>query len=237
MPIESDVQRPDPGDRIELFDLDCRSLGGDVYRFTKSIFASQPVVWRGYTYTPMNVEITGFEINGKGTLPRPLMRISNTTMALSAAVLEWNELLGAVITRWRTFKKYLDQGTNPDPDACFPPDIYIVRRRTKQNRKLIEWELGAFMDFEGKKLPRRQILRDTCTLTYRVYKSDTDSFDYTDVDCPYVAATYYDDLGQATTKNADKCGRGLNDCKIRFPGKQPLPAFLFPGVARVRVNQ
>ena len=237
MTIAADVQRPDPGDRIELFDLDCTSLGGGVYRFTKNIFVDQPVLWRGQTYTPMAIEVTGYKLTGKGALPRPVMKISNTTMALSAAVVQWNELLGAVLTRWRTFKKYLDQGTNPDPDACFPPDIYIVKRRTKQNRKLIEWELGAFMDFEGQKLPRRQILRDTCTLSYRAYRPATDDFDYTHVDCPYTDTRYYDELGQAATKDKDKCGRSLNDCKIRFPGKQPLPAFFFPGVARLRVNQ
>jgi lambda family phage minor tail protein L len=236
MTIAADVQKPDPGDRIELFELDCTSLGGGVYRFTKNIFVDRPVLWRGQTYTPMPIEVTGYEVSGKGALPRPIFKVSNTTMALAAAVTEWNELLGAILTRWRTFKRYLDEGTNPDPDACFPPDIYILKRRTKQNRRVIEWELGAFMDFEGKKLPRRQVLRDTCTLTYRFYQSATNNFDYADVDCPYVAVRYYDELGQETTKDKDKCGRNLGDCKLRFPGKQPLPAFLFPGVARTRVN-
>jgi lambda family phage minor tail protein L len=236
MTIAADVQKPDPGDRIELFELNCTSLGGGVYRFTRNIFVDRPVLWRGQTYTPMPIEVTGYEATGKGALPRPLFKVSNTTMALAAAVSEWNELLGAVLTRWRTFKKYLDEGTNPDPDACFPPDIYILKRRTKQNRKVIEWELGAFLDFEGRKLPRRQVLRDACTLTYRFFNPDTNSFDYTDVDCPYVAARYYDELGAETTKATDKCGRNLRDCKVRFPGKQPLPAFLFPGVARTRVN-
>ena len=231
--IESDVQKPDPGELVTLFELDARPLGGEVYYFTQAQFESQAVTWRGNEYTPVSVVADGFEISGQGTLPRPKLSVSNVTYALSSAVRSWGDIIGAVVTRWRTFRKYLDGQPNANPDSHLPPDVFIVERKSEQTKTHITWELSAMMDQEGRKLPRRQVLRDTCTAIYRRWTGA--AFNYVMATCPYTGTSCFDRDGNATTEAADICGKKTDDCKLRFPAG-PLPTHAFPAVSRTRVR-
>ena len=77
------------------------------------------------TYSAVPIEVDGFEVTTKGTLPRPTMKIANADGAISALLLSYNPLQ-AEVRRIRTCKKFLDavnfeSGTNPtaDPTAVF----------------------------------------------------------------------------------------------------------------------
>lgn len=234
--LNQTIQQPDVGAYVVLYKLDLTPIdqsAGKLY-FTQSCYESSSVRFDGHTYTPIDIVAEGFEVNGRGTLPRPKMRIANVALAMSSAVIAWNDILGAIVTRIRTLRKYLDGESDADPNAFFPPDIYVVERKTAHTKVAIEWELSAILDYEGVKLPRRQILRDYCCWIYRRYIDD--AFDYTYADCPYTGTSYYDALGQITTIDKDVCGKRISDCQLRFPGKQILPTASFPGVARARVR-
>ena len=243
--IAEHVQGFSLGELIELFVLDATPIGGSIYRFTNSANASTAIVFDGNTYTPLDFEADGFEWNGQGSLPTPKIRIANTTLVLSSAVIEFQDLLGAKLIRIRTFSKFLDGEPDADPTAIFPLDIYTVERKTSHNKVFIEWELSAAMDQFGKKLPGRQILRDACTHRYRVYSlsgpidnpdltGEAGPFDYSKATCPYVGATYYDEAGRLVLNPAsDKCGKRLTDCQLRFGENNPLPTRAFPGVGRL----
>jgi len=230
--IESDVQKPDLGEYIVLFDLDATALGGEIYRFTQSSFEASVVTWRGNEYTPFDVLAEGFEISGEGKLPRPTFTIANSTLAVSSAVRAWDDLVGAIVTRWRTLIKYLDGQSSADPDSHFPVDVFVIERKLEHTKRHIQWEMSAVMDQQGKKLPRRQVLRDTCTAIYRTW--DGSAFSYTLATCPYTGENYYDRDGVATTAALDRCGKRRTDCELRFPSAA-LPTTAFPGVARTRV--
>jgi len=233
MPIASDIQKPDVGEFITLFDLDTTMLGGGVYHFVQAILTQNEVArWRGNAYTPIDIEAEGFEVSGQGTLPTPKLRISNVNKAMSAAIIGFGDLLGSHVTRWRTLKKYFDNGSTPDPNAHFPTDLYVVQRKSAHNKHLIEWELSSVLDYEGQKLPRRQILRDTCTHFYRYWTGT--GFSYAKATCPYSGVNYWNAKGESTTGAFDRCGRRLSDCKLRFPDG-PLPTSAFPGVSRTRI--
>jgi len=227
MSIKSDVQKASPGEYVILFDLDATALGGGIHYFTQSCYEAAPVVFRNITYTPIDIEAEGFETTAKGTLPRPKLRISNVTKALLAAVVSWDDLRCAELTRWRTFRHYLPLGS---PLDCFPPDVFRIERKTAQNKRYIEWELASLMDFTGRKLPRGQMLRDYCDHAYRRWTGA--EFDYAKASCPYSGESCFDALGQATTPDLDRCGKRLSDCKLRFTGKTPLPTRAFPGLGR-----
>ncbi|NDV19995.1 phage minor tail protein L [Pseudodesulfovibrio sp. JC047] len=229
--INSDVQKASPGNLVHLFDIDATGIGGDVYHFVKATDQGQPVRWRGNVYMPLDFEGEGFEVNGQGSLPRPTLRVSHIKTALLGVVRESGDLLGAEVTRWRTFSKYLDGGPQADPNVHFPPDIYNIDRKIVQNKVFIEWELAASMDQEGKKLPGRQILRDTCTHIYRRWTGC--AFDYSKATCPYTGGGCFDRAGKPCLEGEDQCGKRLSDCELRFP-HQPLPTRAFPGVARTR---
>ena len=236
--IATDVQKLAPGNLVELYELDATELGAvQVYYFTPMTEDGSEVVFNSITYTPLDFEVEGFETTISGQLPEPLIRLSNVNNSLGAAVVQFNDLINAVLTRRRTFSKYLDGQPGADPEAHYPLEVYVIDQKTIQNKIMIEFKLTAITDFTGVRIPRRQILQNSCNYTYRRW--DGTAFDYDDVDqCPYVGADYFDRDGETEIAAADDvCGKRLSDCVKRFPGDgTPVPFGGFPNVAKVRMK-
>lgn len=109
MTIKQDIQKLEPGALLELFDIDATALGGTINRFhagTNSLRTA--VVWQGNTYNPWPIDATGFDISGKGQLPTPHLKVANIGGLVTALALAYDDLIGAKVTRRRTFAKYLD---------------------------------------------------------------------------------------------------------------------------------
>lgn len=231
--IASDVQEPSLGKLVTMFKIDCTGLGGNIYYFVPATISGSTVYFNSIEYLPINMEATGFEYTSKGQMPRPEITISNTSHTMASAIIEYDDLLGSVVTRRRTFEKYLDGQPEADPTAMFPEDIYVIERKVTHNKNIIKWELSAYMDFEGKFLPKRQILRDTCQWRYRIWTGS--NFDYSNVECPYTDSNMFKKDGTPTIiESEDVCGKRLSDCKLRYPD-QPLPFGGFPGTGKIRV--
>jgi lambda family phage minor tail protein L len=199
------------------------------------------VSFNGTVYTPFPITVTGFEWSGQGTMPRPKMRIDNTvkaagsTVPLAASlVITFADMLGAQVTRLRTFASMLDGQPNADPSAVFEPDIFRIDRKSLHDKTVIEFELAATFDQEGLQLPARQVLRDVCNFRYRQYNSVTAEFDYGT--CPYTGSNYFTYAGTATTDpSQDVCRKILTACLLRFGQTTPLPIAGFPGVGLTSV--
>ena len=236
--IASDVQYLTPGELIELFELDATDIGAvQVYYFVMATDAGSKVVFNGIEYTPLDFEIEGLQISGTGQLPEPTIKLSNTDNALGAAINSFNDLVGAKLTRRRTFSKYLDGRPGADPTAQFPLDIFVVEQKTAQNKYFIEFKLVPFLDYQGIRIPKRQVLRDNCPFVYRT-PTDSTSFDYANViGCPYTGSDYFDVDGNIEGSALDdKCGKRLSDCTLRFPGDDTeIPYGGFPSVAKIRI--
>lgn len=233
--LQEKIQKPSVGNFIELYHIDMTALSteGGHFFFTPSLKQSdmQPPIWRGQQYTPFPVEGEGFETNAKGQFPRPKLRISNVLRLAEGVVTELNELIGATVTRWRVFEENLDNGTDPDSNAHFPPEIFKIDRRSGHNALWIEFELASFIDQEGKELPGRQVLT-VCSHTYRVYDADLGDFNYKNVTCPYIGTQYFDINGSAVSKQNDVCSHKFGSgCRLRF-GREPLPFRGFLGVKK-----
>ena len=223
---------------VELFELDATALGDQVYYFTAQSLIPDPlapvptnVTWQGHTYSPIPCEATGWEVNGKGTLPTPHLKVANVNLAFSGLAIGFNDLLGCKVTRHRTFKRYLDGQIEADPDAEFDPDVYRVDRKVAQNKIFVEWELASTMDQEGRLLPGRPVLQSACPFRYRHWNGS--AFDYTNAQCPYVGTNYFDVSGAVVATPAlDRAGKRFDTCCAkRFPtGAKPFGGF--PGVAR-----
>lgn len=155
---------PTPGDYVELFEIDCTGIGGvDIFRFIPHRFESPDleVEWKGQTFIQFPVTAEGFEQQATGTAPpQPTLRISNVNKFVLAAVLELGDIVGAKVTRWRTYARFLDNGETPDPSAHYAPDIYYIQQKTGHTREGFEFTLSSALDLPGIKLPRRQILKD-----------------------------------------------------------------------------
>jgi len=149
------------------------------------------VIWQGNTYIPAPIQATGFENSSRGTLPTPILSISSQSETgtdqlalLRYEILKLGDIIGAKVTRRRTFAKYLDwdnfqvataesrlaelpDGYEPDPNAELPRDIYFIERKTAENKNTIQYQLSSILDLEGIKVPRRTIISDKCNWNYR----------------------------------------------------------------------
>lgn len=227
--LASDVQRLVPGDIVELFTLDATELGGPVHSFhagTNGLMT--PVVFGGVVYAPFPIEASGFEMSSKGTLATPNMKVANITGMIGALCKSLDDLVGAKVVRIRTFAKYLDAinfpgGVNPsaDPLAKFPAEIWFVSRKVSENKLFVDFELSSSMDVQGVKLPRRQVIANTCVWKYR------------GAECGYTGTNYFDLNDVATMSSNDQCSKRLGACKLRHGIYAELPYGGFPGAGRL----
>jgi lambda family phage minor tail protein L len=229
--ITSEIQKLAPSAVVEMFVLDTTNIGGDVYRFHAGTNGlRQRLVWQGETYEPFPVQVTGFEFNGSGQMPRPKMVVANVTGLITAMVLLYQDLLGAKLTRKRTLARYLDAvnfpgGTNATADATaeFQDDIFFIDRKTLENRDVVEFELAAAFDLNGVKLPRRQVIQNVCPWKYR------------GAECSYTGTTYFDvNDNPVGTLALDVCGKRLASCEKRFGANNELPFGGFPAAGLIR---
>lgn len=231
MSIASDIQKLNPGQIVELFELDPTALGGDILRWHAGVNGlGNNITWQSNIYSRFPVEAGGFEKNTKGTLPRPTLRAANVSGLIGALARSLNDLGGARLTRRRTFAKYLDAvnfpaGVNPmaDPNAGFPDDIWFVDRKASENGVFVEFELASAFDVAGVMLPRRQCIQNVCTWQYR------------SAECSYAGGAVADKNDTPTAVLAqDACGKRLASCKLRFGAYAELPYGGFPGCGLIR---
>jgi lambda family phage minor tail protein L len=218
----TELQSLAPDALIELFKLDTTVIGaGTVDYFFAGTDANRlPVVFQGITYDPWPVEATGFEYTGQGTVPQPQFTVSNIGGYVSATLLQFQDLVGAKVTRIRTFAQFLDNQPTADPTQQLPPDIYYVNRKVTENGIQVVFELTTAFDTVGLQLPSRQILQNSCPW---IYKS---------AQCTWVPqpGLYFNSADQPQQLvGADQCGKRLTSCQLRFGANAVLPFGGFPG--------
>ena len=183
--IFADISKLNPFSVIELFSLELNNnFHGEVtterFHSGTNLNGNGDIVWAGDTYPRFPVEASGFAYQ-RGQIPRPKIIVSNAEGAISAILNRinirdgkaGNDLTGAVLTRITTMAQFLDAtnfppiGNNPpvnpfgtpDPSAEFERQIYLVDRKSVENRDIVEFELSAVSDLAGVRLPKRQCTR------------------------------------------------------------------------------
>ncbi|WP_298983492.1 phage minor tail protein L [uncultured Roseibium sp.] len=230
--VTEQVQKLEVDTIIELIQIDVIGTNTTLY-ITSGALNGSTFSFGGNTYSPIPFEARGFEVSGKGQMPRPVIKVANTNNIFSGLVSNFDDLVGSEIRRIRTLYRFLDNQPDADATATFPIDVFVVERKLTHNKLLVELELSAAIDQEDRKLPGRQVIRETCTHRYRSYDSEAGAFVYTNATCPYVASSYFTNLGVATgDPSRDMCGKRLSDCKRRFGNNAVLPTRAFPGTGK-----
>jgi lambda family phage minor tail protein L len=228
-----------PSSIIELYEIQTseRLHGSDVtYRFSSTANAAydlSSVIWAGQEYWPFPILAEGFEYSGKGTLPRPTLRVSNvdgnitTILALVNAYNPGNDLQGAEFRRIRTCACFLDhenfgEGVNPygtpDPLSALPEEIFYIDQKTSETFDVVEFALVARYDLTGIRAPKRQCLK-RCSW---IYKGDG---------CGYSGSLFFDENdNQVENPAEDRCGKRLTSCRLRHGWKSQLPYGGYPGI-------
>lgn len=227
MSIQADLLTLNPGNLVTFYELDATTIGGGLLYFHGNP-GSAALVWQGRSYTPWAISAEGFALTGDQQ-PTPKLRVGNVDGAISLLCIAFEDLVGARITRRRTFTKYLDAVNFPDgnpaadPIQEFTPEIWYIERKALEVRELVEFELASALDFNGVKLPRRQIIQNNCPFTYR------------GPGCAYVGAPVANALDQPTSNaGLDVCGKRLQSCRLRVWPANVLNFGGFPAAGLVR---
>lgn len=180
-----------------------------IFRFHNSVkLFRTSIFWQGKEFFPAPIQAEGFELTTKGTLPVPKLSIAANDESISLMAVLRNrisligDLIGAKVTRIRTFAKFLDssnfpiqtpRGFDPDPNAEFPRDIYYIDRKSIENKSFTEYELASIFDLSDVKLPNRVVYAERCGHVYRgegclyEYRSRANSDVHGDAILPLIA--------------------------------------------------
>jgi len=177
--IIDDLQNINPSSIIELFTLTTTvALHGSAttHRFHNgtSLKDNGEVIWQENAYQRFPIKAEGFAFQ-RGQLPRPTLTVSNAFGTITSILLNvnqtttGNDLTGATVVRIRTLAKFLDifnfpnnvnpYGT-PDPTAEFPQEIFVIDRKSIENREIVQFELASVLDMAGIRAPKRQCTRE-----------------------------------------------------------------------------
>lgn len=230
------------GDEVELFIIDLTVIGhAAVFYFTPSRKDGGSLWFGDNEYLSRGIKADGFKRSSTDEPAEPTLTVLNVDKGGYALLNDYGELLGAKVTRIKTFVQFLDKdldgnvNPNAEPTAHFIPEIWYVEHKPSANRVFIQFRLKAATDIRDKKVPGRIVLKNFCTRPYRVWDADLEDFVYpTAFACPYAGSNYFKADGTPTMNPAeDRCSKGIDDgCALRFPG-ETLPTYAFPGVAKV----
>ncbi|MEM5371963.1 phage minor tail protein L [Paraburkholderia azotifigens] len=220
-PLDADVQRLEPDALIELFELDLRSLGGEVLRFHAYLHAGV-IRWMKQDYKPWPVQVSGLSRSGDASQPTPTISVANVTGDISRLCQKHADMAGAIVRRLRTLARYLDGSAEPNTRAQMPTEIWFVEQKTCETAQSVEFSLRSALDLAGHKLPARQVIASVCQWKYK------------GPECRYGGTSYFTRSNQKTADaSRDECGHRLSSCRLRHPSKDQelaeLPFGGFPG--------
>lgn len=181
--VASEQSKFDPTALLSLFVLDGTAIGlSTIYYFTNGVNQnSQPIVFNGIGYTPFPIVMTDYGTDGKGSIVRPKITVSNINGFVSALLLQNQQLNGATITRRRVFARFIDasnfpQGISPyspNVSAAYPDEPWIINRKITENPQIVQWELAAPLSLQNVNLPRRQIIANVCAAPVKYRDANT----------------------------------------------------------------
>lgn len=232
MTLSSDQQQLSMDQTITLYQLNLTSKGGTIIYWTPDRPTEGKVItYNNITYTSVDVKFEGMEKTTTNTLPRPTITISNADRIVGNLAIQFDDLRGCPISRIKTLRKYLDDGSSPDTTAYWPIDTFLVDRKTIHNLHEVAFELATSIELRNRKIPGRLMLQKMCTLRYREYDAETGDFDYTKATCIYTGEACYNKKDVLVTNNSqDVCGKRLSSCQARFGTNSELPFGGFPGM-------
>ena len=214
MGLLADIQSYAPGSLLNLFVIDFTTTGLPTPPATMFLYSGVDanygdIIFNGNAYLPFPMKIEGLKQSTDGPLPRPIITVSNTGGFMSSQLLLYNDFIGAKVTRYQTFARYLDGEPEADPNAR-TTEVYFIEQKKSENSTLIELLLVTAVDAMDAKLPSRVMLTNTCLWQY---KGGECSWPGTD------AALYFDANDDSVADPADDvCGKRLTSCKRRFGG-------------------
>jgi lambda family phage minor tail protein L len=206
MTIRSDIQDVSHSPEVYLYELSNfnQAAPSEIFRFC----SLHTVEFGGLSYFGIPCEGTGFSLTSQ-SFPRPKLAIGNfeipaTGLLLSAFVAQFDDFIGATVTRRTTLEKYLDGQVSANSLEQFTPTYWQVEQKINDDDEFLQWEL-SFAGLEDTLIPRRSFFVNHCSSLYRGEQ------------CGYLGVPVATILNQPTTDPAlDRCAKNRQACKLRF---------------------
>jgi lambda family phage minor tail protein L len=202
-------------------------IGAEILKDGEEFIWKRNIIWQGQTFEPLPLEVTGLEMRSDGKASAPSLAMANNIAgvqnAVSAYCLQFNDFAGAKLKVIRTLAKYLDaenfSAGNSSASNEASEQLWYIEQKTSESSAQVSFELSNPIDFEGQRIPVRQITNMCHWCVMGNYRGE---------ECGYTGAAMFTDKDEPTNNPAlDKCGGRLSSCKLRF-GSQPLPIGGYP---------
>ena len=239
--LESDLQKLSVTGLVTLYELDATKLGAGIMRWHGHVSyedwqtinpdvttVKSDIIWQGQTYSPIPIQSDGLEMRGDGRASTPSLVVANSIDglqgAISALCLRHDDFAGAKLTVINTMAKYLDATNfadgNPQAANEYRKQLWYVEQKTSENASAVTFELSNPVDFEGARIPSRDITSFCHWAVHGRYRGQ---------ECGYTGTAMFTEDGTPTDDpSKDKCGARLSDCRLRFGDNNPLPFGGFP---------
>ena len=187
-------------------------LIGEVLENTESKTWYRNIIWQGQTFEPMALEVSGLEMRSDGKASAPTLSMANNIGgiqgAISAYCLQFGDFAGAKLKVITTLAKYLDAENfstgNPTANPSEKREqIWFIEQKTSENAQQVTFELSNPVDFEGLKIPTRQI-------------SNYCNWEYRSEECGYIGSAMFTEKDEPTDNPAlDRCNYRTSGCRCR----------------------
>lgn len=194
---------------------DTTQMIGEVFEQGTSKTWMRNIIWQGETFEPMALEVSGLEMRSDGKASAPTFSMVNNIAgvqnAVSAYCLQFGDFAGAKLKVITTLAKYLDaenfSAGNVTASNEAKEQLWYIEQKTSENAQAVTFELSNPIDFEGLKIPVRQISNycHWCAMG-----------DYRGEECQYTGTAMFTDKDEPTDSLAlDRCSGRLSSCRIR----------------------
>ena len=173
------------------------------------------IIWQGQTFEPMALEVSGLEMRSDGKASAPTFGMANNIGGIQGAVsaycLQFGDFAGAKLKVITTLAKYLDAENfstgNSTASNEAKEQLWYIEQKTSENAQSVSFELSNPIDFEGLKIPVRQISNYCHWCAMGNYRGE---------ECQYTGAAMFTDKDEPTDNPAlDRCSGRLSSCRIR----------------------
>ncbi len=201
---------------------------GEVYESAETKAWMRTIIWQGETFEPIALEVSGLEMRSDGKASAPTFSIANNINgiqnAVSAYCLQFGDFVGAKLKVITTLAKYLDaenfSSGNTSASNEAKEQLWYIEQKTSENAHAVTFELSNPIDFEGLRIPVRQITSMCHWAVMGGYRGE---------ECGYTGAAMFTEKDEPTDNPAlDRCTGRLNSCQLRHGENTELPFGGFP---------
>lgn len=212
--LSADFQKLHIDGLIILYELDAQKHGAGILRFHGHT-QTDVIIWQGHEYSPLSIQVSGLErrSDGKASMPKLSIAniINNVHGGISALCHRFADFVDAKLNIITTTLHYLDavnfEDGNPHASNECQIQTWYIQQKTSENNQHVTFELSNPIDFQGRKLPVRQITSLCHWCMMGEYRGEK---------CGYIGIAMFDEKNNPVDNPAlDKCNGRLSGCEVR----------------------